>query len=126
MDTYIYPKIVHVCILKIIIVVKIMKQEINSIYSKIIFLTFNLIFKLITCESCITESYDVNWMNELCNSNICCNNCFGIVKKNIKKVGFMELVLNLKRNETLKIHAQVKCANPESETWSWPIESDFI
>ena len=76
--------------------------------------------KLSTCENCINESYDVKWMNELC------NNCFGIVKNNILKAGSMELILNLKRNEALKIHAQVKCANPESETWSWPIESDFI
>ena len=31
-----------------------------------------------------------------------------------------------RRNEAMKIHLQVKCANPESDAWSWPLETDFI
>ena len=66
------------------------------------------------------ESFNIEWLNDIC------TNCFGIVKDNILRTGKMEIILNNKRNNALKITAQVKCANPENDAWSWPVETNFF
>ncbi len=66
------------------------------------------------------ESYSLEWLSQICEK------CFGTVKHNILKTGSMDLVFEKRSDDAIKVRAQVKCANPESEVWSWPVESDFF
>lgn len=80
------------------------------------FLNFNFI-KDNKCENCISILQSIDWFNEIC------ENCFGTVKNNIARIGSMELLINNKYGEQLKIGGQVKCASHDAENWSWPVET---